>query len=58
LKMPHAVLPIWWVRLKTFTHMDQGHGKQYADIHNGIRNTLTMLQYKIKKGNITVRSGL
>jgi signal transduction histidine kinase len=40
--------------VKNFTHMDQGHGKQYADIHNGIRNTLTMLQYKIKKGNITV----
>lgn len=40
--------------VKNFTHMDQGHGKQYADIHNGIRNTLTMLQYKIRKGNITV----
>jgi signal transduction histidine kinase len=40
--------------VKNFTHMDQGHGKQYADIHNGIRNTLTMLQYKIKKANVTV----
>lgn len=32
--------------------MDQGSDKQFADIHNGIRNTLTMLQYKIRKGNI------
>ncbi|EHQ30328.1 ATP-binding protein [Mucilaginibacter paludis] len=38
--------------VKTFTHMDQGSDKQFADIHNGIRNTLTMLQYKIRKGNI------
>lgn len=38
--------------VKTFTHMDQGSDKQFADIHNGIRNTLTMLQYKMKKGNI------
>jgi len=34
--------------------MDQGQGKQYADIHIGIRSTLTMLQYKIRKGNIVV----
>jgi signal transduction histidine kinase len=40
--------------VKTFTHMDRGTDKQYADIHVGIRNTLTMLGYKIKKGNITV----
>jgi signal transduction histidine kinase len=40
--------------VKRFTHMDQGHGKQFADIHSGIRNTLTMLQYKIKKGNVKV----
>jgi signal transduction histidine kinase len=40
--------------VKNFTHMDQGNDKQYADIHNGIRSTLTMLQYKTRKGNITV----
>jgi signal transduction histidine kinase len=40
--------------VKTFTHMDQGHDKQYADIHTGILNTLTMLRYKIHKGNVTV----
>jgi signal transduction histidine kinase len=40
--------------VKTYTHMDQGQDKQYADIHIGIRNTLQMLIYKIKKGNITM----
>jgi len=38
--------------VKNFTHMDQGHDKQYADIHDGIKNTLTMLLYKIHKGGI------
>jgi signal transduction histidine kinase len=40
--------------VKNFTHMDRGADKQYADIHTGIRNTLTMLGYKLKKGNITL----
>jgi len=40
--------------VKNFTHMDQGHGKQFADIHIGIRNTLTMLQHKIRNGNVRV----
>jgi len=40
--------------VKTYTHMDRGSDKQYADIHIGIRNTLTMLGYKIKKGNVAV----
>ncbi|HVW98340.1 MAG TPA: ATP-binding protein [Mucilaginibacter sp.] len=40
--------------VKTFTHMDRGADKQYADIHTGIRNTLTMLGYRKKKGNITL----
>jgi C4-dicarboxylate-specific signal transduction histidine kinase len=40
--------------VKNFTHMDQGHDKQYADIHSGIRNTLTMLHHKIHKGNVEV----
>jgi signal transduction histidine kinase len=38
--------------VKNFTHMDQGKGKEYTDIHSGIRNTLTMLHYRFKKGNI------
>jgi signal transduction histidine kinase len=41
--------------IKNFTHMDQGHGKQYDDIHNGIRNTMMMLKYKIHKGNIEIK---
>ncbi len=40
--------------VKTYTHMDRGTDKQYADIHIGIRNTLTMLGYKLRKGNIQV----
>lgn len=40
--------------VKSFTHMDQGHGKQYADIHTGIRNTLKMLQYKIRNGDVKI----
>ncbi|MFI5162633.1 MAG: ATP-binding protein [Sphingobacteriales bacterium] len=40
--------------VKTYTHMDRGQDKQYADIHIGIKNTLQMLIYKIKKGNITM----
>jgi signal transduction histidine kinase len=40
--------------VKNFTHMDRGQDKEYADIHTGIRNTLTMLGHKIRKGNITV----
>jgi signal transduction histidine kinase len=40
--------------VKTFTHMDRGADKQYADIRIGIKNTLIMLLYKIKKGNITL----
>lgn len=38
--------------VKTFTHMDRGSDKQYADIHIGIGNTLTMLGYKLRKCNI------
>jgi signal transduction histidine kinase len=40
--------------VKTFTHMDRAPDKQYADIHTGISNTLTMLGYKLKKGNINL----
>ena len=40
--------------VKTFTHMDRAPDKQYADIHIGISNTLTMLGYKLKKGNIAL----
>jgi signal transduction histidine kinase len=40
--------------VKTYTHMDQGQDKQYADIRIGIKNTLQMLIYRIKKDNITL----
>ncbi|MCE7064852.1 ATP-binding protein [Dyadobacter sp. CY326] len=40
--------------VKTFTHMDRGGEREITDIHTGIKNTLTMLNYKLKKGNIKV----
>lgn len=40
--------------VKNFTHMDQGKGKESIDIHSGIANTLKIMQYKLKKGNIEV----
>jgi signal transduction histidine kinase len=39
--------------VKNFTHMDQGKGKELTDIRDGIRNTLTMLHYRFKKGNVS-----
>jgi signal transduction histidine kinase len=38
--------------IKSYTHMDQAPEKQRADIHHGIRNTITMLNHKFKKGNV------
>ncbi len=38
--------------VKGYTHMDQAPEKQKVDIHTGIRNTLTMLNHKIKKSGI------
>ncbi len=38
--------------VKGYTHMDQAPEKQVVDIHVGIRNTLTMLNHKLKKNNI------
>jgi signal transduction histidine kinase len=38
--------------VKGYTHMDQAPEKHPIDIHIGIRNTLTMLNHKIKKNNI------
>lgn len=40
--------------VKNFTFMDKNTDRQLTDIHTGIRNTLTMLNYKLRKGNITV----
>jgi signal transduction histidine kinase len=40
--------------VKNFTHMDRAQDKQFSDIRNGIRNTLTMLNHKIKKNNVEI----
>lgn len=38
--------------VKTFTHMDRANDKEFVDIHSGITNTLTVLAYKLRQGNI------
>jgi signal transduction histidine kinase len=38
--------------VKGYTHMDQAPEKQSVDVHLGIRNTLTMLNHKLKKNNV------
>ena len=40
--------------VKSYTHMDRAPEKQPANIHEGINNTLTMLNHKIKKSQIEV----
>ncbi len=40
--------------VKSFTHMDRGAESQFADIHTGIRNTLTMLGHKIRHSNVAL----
>ena len=40
--------------VKNYTHMDQGKGRELTDIRDGIHNTLHMLQYRFKKGNIAL----
>ncbi|WP_158826791.1 ATP-binding protein [Mucilaginibacter lacusdianchii] len=40
--------------VKGFSHMDQGADKQYVDIHKGLENTLTIMDYKLKKNKIDV----
>ena len=40
--------------VKNFTFMDKDSDRQMVNIHTGIRNTLTMLNYKLRKGNISV----
>ncbi len=40
--------------VKNFTFMDKDADRQMVNIHTGIRNTLTMLNYKMRKGNISV----
>jgi signal transduction histidine kinase len=40
------------ISVKGYTHMDQAPEKHPTDIHIGIRNTLTMLNHKLKKNSI------
>jgi len=40
--------------VKAYTHMDQAPEKEMMDIHIGIRNTLTMLNHKLKKNSVKV----
>lgn len=40
--------------VKSYTYMDQEPDKQFIDIHTGIQNTLAMLNFKIRRGNIEV----
>ncbi|BAV06289.1 Histidine kinase-, DNA gyrase B-, and HSP90-like ATPase [Filimonas lacunae] len=38
--------------VKTFTHMDQGTARQFTNLHEGIDNTLVILGYKLRQGNV------
>ncbi|TDH27520.1 cyclic nucleotide-binding domain-containing protein [Segetibacter sp. 3557_3] len=38
--------------VKNFTHMDRSQDQEYTDIHTGIKNTLTLLDYKMRKANV------
>lgn len=40
--------------VKRYTYMDQEPDKQFIDIHSGIRNTLAMLDYRFRKGNVEI----
>ena len=40
--------------VKIYTHMDGGGDKSFVDLHSGIRNTLAMMQYKIKKAGVKI----
>ena len=40
--------------VKNFTHMDQAKDKEFSDIHEGIRNTLTMLNHKVKQLDVRI----
>ena len=40
--------------VKRYTHMDQAPEKISVDIHEGLESTLTMLNHKLKKSNITL----
>jgi signal transduction histidine kinase len=41
--------------VKTYSHMDRAPEKEAVDIHAGIKNTLTILNHKLKNKNIQVK---
>jgi signal transduction histidine kinase len=44
--------------IKNYTRMDQVHDMQPVEINEGIRNTLMILQHKVRQNNVTVREEL
>ncbi|WP_020600983.1 sensor histidine kinase [Spirosoma panaciterrae] len=44
--------------IKNYTHMDRGVGKEAIQLAEGIRNTLTLLNHKVKSKHITVNLNL
>lgn len=40
--------------IKNYTHMDRGAGKEEVHLAEGIHNTLTLLEHKVKQKNIAV----
>lgn len=41
--------------IKSHVHMDQAQDLQPTDVHNDIENTITLLGYKLREKNITVK---
>ena len=44
--------------VKTYTHMDQGHGQDRVDINEGLRSTLLMLGTRLKRQRISLHTEL
>lgn len=42
--------------VKVYSHMDQSPEKQWTDIHLGIRNTLKILNHKLKKNKVEFKA--
>lgn len=44
--------------IKSYSHMDRGHDRIKIDVHTGIRDTINLLAYKMRKANIAVKEEL
>ena len=44
--------------IKAYSHMDSEPSMEFVDIHKGIKSTLTMLKFKFKKYNVTLKKEL